>query len=140
MLKGISPLIPPELLYQLARMGHGDELVLSDIHFPAHSCNQTVIQARGCEVSELAAAICELIELDQYVPDKAVVMKTVGDDRYPEGLLDEYQRALPKGTELYSVERFEFYDRTQSASCVVVTGTTRKYGNLLLKKGVTPTN
>ena len=35
MLKGISPLIPPELLKILAEMGHGDEIVLSDANFPA---------------------------------------------------------------------------------------------------------
>ena len=35
MLKGISPLISPDLLKVLAQMGHGDEIVLSDAHFPA---------------------------------------------------------------------------------------------------------
>ena len=37
MLKGISPLISPELLKILCEMGHGDEIVLSDAHFPAHT-------------------------------------------------------------------------------------------------------
>ena len=37
MLKGIHPAISPELLKILAEMGHGDEIVLSDAHFPAHS-------------------------------------------------------------------------------------------------------
>ena len=30
MLKGISPLISPELLKVLCEMGHGDEIVLAD--------------------------------------------------------------------------------------------------------------
>ena len=30
MLKGISPLLSPELLKILAEMGHGDELVIGD--------------------------------------------------------------------------------------------------------------
>ena len=34
------------------------------------------------------------------------------------------------------IDRFDFYDRTKKVHCVVVTGETRKYGNLLLKKGV----
>ena len=36
MLKGISPLVSPHLLKALAEMGHGDEIVFSDAHFPAH--------------------------------------------------------------------------------------------------------
>ncbi|MCK6264594.1 L-fucose mutarotase [Vibrio sp. ZSDE26] len=140
MLKTVNPIIEPELLYILAKMGHGDEVILSDIHFPAHSFNNNVLQARGCEVSALADAITDLIELDQYVVDKAVMMQTVGDDVHPEGLIDEYTQSLPTGTEISFIERFAFYERAKNASCVVVTGTTRKYGNLILKKGVTPTN
>ena len=37
MLVGISPLMSPELLAVMYRMGHGDELVLADAHFPGHS-------------------------------------------------------------------------------------------------------
>ncbi|MBO5644057.1 MAG: fucose isomerase, partial [Lentisphaeria bacterium] len=37
MLKGVPKIISPELLKILAEMGHGDELVISDAHFPAHS-------------------------------------------------------------------------------------------------------
>ena len=37
MLKGISPIISPELLKIIAEMGHGDELVLADANFPGTS-------------------------------------------------------------------------------------------------------
>ena len=37
MLKGISPLLSPELLKVLCEMGHGDELVIADGNFPAES-------------------------------------------------------------------------------------------------------
>ena len=43
MLKGISPLVSPDLLAALSRMGHGDELVLGDAHFPA----ETYAKANG---------------------------------------------------------------------------------------------
>jgi L-fucose mutarotase len=36
------------------------------------------------------------------------------------------------------VERFAFYERAKSAYAVVMTGETAKYGNIILKKGVTP--
>ena len=40
MLKGISPIISPELLKIIAEMGHGDELVLAVANFPGTSIGQ----------------------------------------------------------------------------------------------------
>jgi L-fucose mutarotase len=34
------------------------------------------------------------------------------------------------------VERFDFYDQAREAYAVVMTGEVRKYGNIILKKGV----
>jgi L-fucose mutarotase len=89
-------------------------------------------------VSDLVEAVIPLIELDQYVPDKVVMMATVGDDVHPPGLIEEYISKLPNNTEISFIDRFAFYERAKSAKCIVVTGTTRKYGNIILKKGVTP--
>lgn len=53
-LKGISPLISPSLLKILAEMGHGDEIVLADAHFPSHSiCGPgvEVIRADGKSIA-----------------------------------------------------------------------------------------
>jgi len=47
MLKGISPIISPELLYTLHVMGHGDEIVLADAHFPADSFHENTIRAEN---------------------------------------------------------------------------------------------
>ncbi|WP_068083728.1 L-fucose mutarotase [Polycladidibacter stylochi] len=138
MLKRINPIISPELLCELHKMGHGDEIVLSDAHFPAYSCNEKVMRADGSEVSDLLKAITPLIELDQYVTDNAVMMQAVEGDTLPEGLVEEYTSCLQDGAEISFIDRFAFYERAKSASCVVVTGTTRKYGNIILKKGVTP--
>ena len=70
MLKTISPLISPELLKVLAEMGHGDEIVFSDAHFPAHSMGPQVIRADGLRVSDLLQAIIPLFELDSYAPQR----------------------------------------------------------------------
>ena len=56
MLKTISPLISPELLKVLAEMGHGDEIIFSDAHFPAHSMGPQVIRADGLLVSDTPAS------------------------------------------------------------------------------------
>ncbi|STP05452.1 L-fucose mutarotase [Haemophilus parainfluenzae] len=42
MLKGIHPAISPELLKTLAEMRHGDEIILSDAHFPTHLLHSNV--------------------------------------------------------------------------------------------------
>lgn len=140
MLKGISPLFSPELLAALYRMGHGDEVVLADAHFPGDSINEVVIRADGLKIADLLEAILPLFALDDYVDDAVVMMACVpGDEPDPEVEAD-YQTAItrhaPGGPEIQFIERFAFYDRAESASAVVMTGETRKYGNIILKKGV----
>ena len=66
MLKNISPLISPSLLKILAEMGHGDEIVFSDSHFPGHTFNPTVLRADGLGADALLAAVIPLFELDAY--------------------------------------------------------------------------
>jgi len=57
MLKGISPLISPELLKVLTEMGHGDEIVFSDAHFPAKSFNPKVLRLDGVNIPELLLGV-----------------------------------------------------------------------------------
>lgn len=140
MLKTISPLISPQLLKTLAEMGHGDEIIFSDAHFPAHSMGPNVIRADGLKVSELLAAIIPLFELDSYAPPLVMMAAVEGDEldprvetRYLQALFgDEPQHKVTR------IDRFAFYERAQQAFAIVITGETAKYGNILLKKGVTP--
>ncbi len=142
MLTGISPLISPELLMTLAKMGHGDELVLADAHYPGESTNANVIRADGLSVTDLLDAILPLFELDSYVDDPAVMMSPVPGDT-PDPMVEKaYTSSLKQGSSVFSkvsfIERMAFYQRTQSAFAIVMTGETRKYGNIIIKKGVTP--
>ncbi|XP_054886173.1 fucose mutarotase isoform X2 [Poeciliopsis prolifica] len=97
-LKGIPSILSPELLYALAKMGHGDELVLADANFPASSicaCGPKEIRADGLGIPQLLEAILTLLPLDTYV------------DR--PGSLEK-------------MERFNFYERAKRAYAVVATG------------------
>jgi len=142
MLKGISPLISPELLKILASMGHGDEIVLSDAHFPADTMNSNVVRADGLKIADLLEAILPLFELDSYVDHPLVMMAAVEGDTLDPAVEERYMKSIkisnPQITEIDRIGRFDFYDRTKSAFAVVITGETAKYGNILLKKGVTP--
>lgn len=142
MLKGISPLISPELLSVLARMGHGDEIVLADAHFPGETFNPRVLRADGLKIADLLSAILPLFELDAYVPHPLAMMAAVaGDSLDPlveAGYLKSIHQTNPSVAPIERVERFAFYERAKSAFAVVMTGETAKYGNIILKKGVTP--
>jgi L-fucose mutarotase len=142
MLKGISPLLAPELLAVLCRMGHGDEIVLADAHFPGESMNSRVLRADGLRIPALLEAILPLLELDAYVPDPLIMMAAVEGDRLDENVLRAYRTAIerhvPGAPPTVFIDRQEFYKRTRAAFAVVMTGETAKYGNIMLKKGVTP--
>ena len=142
MLIGISPAIGPDLLNALFRMGHGDEIVLADAFFPGESCNSRVIRADGLKIPALLEGILALINLDSAVPHPVIMMAPMkGDDCDPEveksyrGVIDARWPGTPP---VEKIERFAFYERTRKAYCVVMTGETVKYGNIILKKGVIP--
>ncbi|MEJ2748097.1 MAG: L-fucose mutarotase [Anaerolineae bacterium] len=142
MLKGISPLFSPELLATLYRMGHGDEIVLADAHFPGDSMNDLVIRADGLKIADLLDAILPLFVLDEYVDDPVAMMACVPGDEPDPAVEADYQAAIdrhaPDAPAITFVERFAFYERAKKAFAVVMTGEARKYGNIILKKGVTP--
>jgi L-fucose mutarotase len=141
MLKGISPLLSPGLIATLARMGHGDEIVLADAHFPGESINPLCLRADGLRVADLLGAILPLFELDAYTDTPLQMMAPVeGDSLDPaveEAYLVPIRKYSPNASAITRLERFAFYDRARAAFAVVMTGETAKYGNIILTKGVT---
>jgi len=140
-LKGLHPALSPDLLKVLAEMGHGDEIVLADAHFPGHSVNARVLRADGLPVATLLHAILPVFELDSYAPPLIMMAAVQGDSLDP-SVEESYLRAIrvhvPAAGAPERIDRFAFYARARAAFAVVMTGETAKYGNLLLKKGVTP--
>ena len=137
LLKGISPALSPELLKTLAEMGHGDEIVFSDAHFPAHTMNARVIRADGLGCDELLKGLAPLVELDSYATPVIMMEAVKGDTLDPE-VEKKYRAALGYKGEIERMERYAFYERAKKAYAVVLTGETAKYGNVIIKKGVIP--
>ena len=137
LLKGVSPALSPELLKTLAEMGHGDEIVFSDAHFPAHTMNARVIRADGLGCDELLKGLAPLVELDSYATPVIMMEAVKGDTLDPE-VEKKYRAALGYKGEIERMERYAFYERAKKAYAVVLTGETAKYGNVIIKKGVTP--
>ena len=142
MLKGIDPLLGPELLATLRSMGHGDEITLVESNFPAHASHARVIRLDGVSVMRALNAVLSVMPLDDFFPEAAWRMAVVDNPTQELPIFEEFRRTMARhaGPEvrLAVLERFAFYERARQAFAVVATGETRLYGNLLLKKGVIP--
>ena len=137
MLKKIPKILSPELVRIMMEMGHGDEIVLADGNFPSESMGQRTVRADGHGVPELLAAILELMPLDTYAQPVYLMAKVPGDDvEVP--IWDEYAKLIAPHTDakVEFLERFAFYERAKKAYCVVATGESAIYANVILKKGV----
>jgi L-fucose mutarotase len=142
MLKGISPVISPDLLKIMAEMGHGDELILADAHFPGHTFCKKVIRADGLRIPVLLEGILPLFELDSYADPLVMMAATEGDQLDPaveKSYVAAIKKAVSGAPSIKRIDRFAFYDRAEKAFACVMTGELAKYGNIILKKGVTPT-
>ncbi len=83
---GVPVRITAELLYALARMGHGDSIVIADANFPSDSvATFCSLEKRPIRVSgstaQLTADILKLMPLDAYVPHPVMVMDRVDSDK-----------------------------------------------------------
>lgn len=141
MLIGLHPLLTPDLLYALARMGHGDEIVIADGNFPAASCagGHPLIHLPGVPVPDVVAAVLTVLPLDTFVAAPIARMEVVGDPAAIPVVVAEVQwrlAALFPAPAIESVERQAFYERAKAAFAIVATSDNRPYGNIILKKGV----
>jgi len=140
MLKGISPLLSPELLKILQEMGHGDELVIGDANFPAQSLGRRCVRADGLGGVALVNAILDLMPLDTFADAPVTLMQVVpGTMDADPPIWAEFRAAVEAhqpGVKIAQIERFQFYDRARSAYACVATGERALYACVILKKGI----
>jgi L-fucose mutarotase len=115
--------------------------IVSSGEGPGHSIGPQVLRADGLTVARLLDGILPLFELDSYATPLIMMAVAAGDTLDPEVEAD-YRAVIRKHVagepKLERIDRFAFYERAKGAFAIVITGELRKYGNLLLKKGVTP--
>ncbi len=143
MLKGIPPVLSPELLKVLCEMGHGDVLVIADGNFPAESVGKAgnVIRMDGHSVPDILEAVLSVFPLDRYVDQPVHVMKVVEGDQTEVPIWEEYKRIMMQKEGLGEdatgyLERFDFYGEAKKAYAVIATGEQALYANIMLQKGV----
>jgi L-fucose mutarotase len=148
MLRGISPLLSPDLLETMYRMGHHDEIIFGDAHFPGESCNTKIIRADGLQIDDLLEAVLPLFVLDHVVDNPVMMMEPLPEDKADATISADYQKVhdgyheivqkhYPDTAPIAQVGKWDFYEQTKKAFAVVMTGDTRIYANLILAKGVT---
>ena len=140
MLKGLDPLLSPDLLKTLRAMGHGDEIALVDANFPASSLGPPTLRLDGVSATAALDAILSVMPLDDFVAPACWRMEVVGAPEAEQPIFAEFRAIVAAregaGFALGALERHAFYARAAMAFAIVATGETRLYGNILLKKGV----
>lgn len=146
MLKNIPPILSPELLKVLCEMGHGDCICIGDSNFPGSSIAKAegavLVRADGVGIPDLLNAILQVMPLDLYVDNPAMLMeKSECDKDLTIPVWDEYKRIVAKyddrGEKIVGTyERYEFYAQAKKCYCVVQSGETAIYANIILQKGV----
>lgn len=152
MLLRIDPALNADLLYVLRSMGHGDDIVICDTNFPAHSIARQTVHGRPVFMENVTAsravrAILSVMPLDSFVDHPAQRMEVVGSPSDMPVVQAEVQAEIDAAAQrdagrdawpMASLERFAFYERAKQSYAVLVTGERRFYGCFILKKGVVP--
>ena len=143
MLKGIPKILSPELLKVLAEMGHSDRLVISDGNFPSESMGKDAIVIRmdGHGVPEVLDAILQVFPLDTYVEKPVNLMEVMAGDTVETPIWDTYTEIIAKhdargAATVGNIERFAFYEEAKKVYCIIATGESALYANIMLQKGV----
>jgi L-fucose mutarotase len=143
MLKGIDPLLTPELLMHLCAMGHGEWVAVVDANFTADFLSQgkPVVRIPGHSLERVSRAVLSVVPLATDEAQPAAFMRVSNSD---EGHLTLAQQAVIelvvtqgfKPEQVEAVERYAFYEKIKGVSLIVQCGEGTAYGNALFCKGV----
>ena len=138
MLKGIDPLLGPDLLMILRGMGHGDEIAIVDANYPAITDARRLVRMDGHGAAAILDAILSLLPLDDFAPC-AFRPGIHGDPSHQEPIMRQFQDIVTRfepGVEIMPLMGAAFYARVQGAFALVASGERALYGNIVLRKGI----
>ena len=139
MLKGINPILGPELLKVLRAMGHGDTLAIVDGNYPADTDAKRLIRMDGLGITEIMDAILSVMPLDEMVPEACWRPAAYLDPKRVEPIFKEFDAIIAKHEPKQKVHVLvgaDFYDKVKGAYALIATTERRLYGNIVMKKGV----
>jgi L-fucose mutarotase len=139
MLKGINPILGPELLKVLRAMGHGDDIAIVDGNYPADTDAKRLIRMDGLGVTEIMDAILSVMPLDEMVPEACWRPAAYLDPKRVEPIFKEFDAIVAKHEPKQKVHVLvgaDFYNKVKSSYALIATTERRLYGNIVMKKGV----
>ncbi len=135
MLKGLDPILGPDLLFTLRAMGHGDEIAIVDGNYPAVAHARRLVRADGHRVTALLEGILSVMPIDDMVPEAAFIPHTDQPQQCHADFKAVVAKYEPKIAVIPLVGQ-AFYDRVKSAYAIVASSEPALYGNIVLRKGV----
>ncbi len=139
MLKGLNPLLGPELLKVLRAMGHGDEIAIVDGNYPADTDAKRLVRADGHSATDLLDAILSVMPLDEMVPKCAFRPAANNDPERIDPVFQDFATVVKKwepNRHISVLVGDDFYARVKGCYAIVATSEARLYGNIVLRKGV----
>lgn len=128
----------PEILYALARNGHGAKILIADGNFPVET--NTNIYATKVYLN-LSPDFCKTTDvvklLLKCIPVEKVITMTT-DEIIDHPVLNEIESQTGKSISIEQLNKTAFYQHTESnLNCLtIVTGDTRRFANIILVVGV----
>ncbi|AJY77538.1 RbsD/FucU family protein [Paenibacillus beijingensis] len=128
----------PDLLYALAKCGHGDKILIADGNFCLESYThpdaakiRLNLTAGIPTVTDVLRVITQTINIEQ-----AEVMLPDHSSELP--IYSEFADIIGDGISLNRLERFEFYEvsKKENVKIAVATGDLRLFANIILTVGV----
>ena len=140
MLKGINPLLSPEVLHILCSMGHRHDLAIVDANFACDRDGPRIARLDGIAATDVLDAVLSVLPLERKNPQACWRMIANGSPENDMPIFGSFRTVISRhegpGLELFALPSADFKDRVRNAFAVIVTGERRLYGNVIVRKGV----
>lgn len=139
MLKGIDPLLGPDLLRTLRAMGHGDEIAIVDGNYPAEEHAKRLVRLDGHGSPRVLDAVLSVMPVDDMVADAVWRPAAYLDPQRMEPVFGEFEAVLAKHAPRQRITPLSgdaFYNRVKACFALIATSEPRLYGNIIVRKGV----
>ncbi len=132
-------LLHGELSATIARMGHGDSLVIGDAGLPVPHGPVRIDLALTRGIPSFLATleiVLDELRIERVVLAEEIKPRNAAQLAAVEAMLDEYRIRSSAAVEVLFVSHAEFKQRTARALAVVRTGECTPYSNVILHAGV----
>jgi L-fucose mutarotase len=132
-----SRLLHPEILMALGSNGHGARVLIADGNFPLSTCAPHRCRKVFLNLSPGVVAATDVLKvITDHIPVEAA-MVMVPSDGTEQSIHKEFASVLGPEIALKREMRFDFYQQVKSEdTCLaILTGETRRFGNILLVIG-----